>query len=119
MIRLPKSADTLAAGKKPPESEAEFQRCVIDLAHARGWSVAHFRPARTKAGGWITPVAADGKGWPDLALCRERLVFAELKRQNGKLAPEQAAWIISLQYAGQEVHVWRPSDWAEVERVLQ
>ena len=48
-------------------NEAEFQRMVIDMAHLFGWRVAHFRKVQTH-GRWMTAVAADGKGFPDLVL---------------------------------------------------
>lgn len=107
-------------------SEAQLQRDVIDLAHVLGWRVAHFRTARVqRANGSIsyqTPVQADGAGWPDLVLCRERrLIFAELKSRRGTLSPEQEAWLGHLRAAGAEVHVWKPRDWTDghIERILQ
>lgn len=98
-----------------PILEKDWQRQVIDLARLLKWRVAHFRPAMTKHG-WATPVAADGKGFPDLCLVRERLIFAELKRDGGKLADDQRIWLAALEHAGIEVHVWRPAD---AEQVLQ
>jgi len=91
-------------------AEAELQAAVIDLARYRGWRVAPFRPARTAAG-WRTPVAADGAGFPDLVLVRERLVFAELKAERGRLGPAQSVWLAALEAAGAEAHVWTPADW--------
>ena len=64
-------------------SEAELQKAVIAAARAQGWRVAHFRPAQVRPGRYVTPVDADGAGFPDLVLCRgDRLVFAELKAQG-------------------------------------
>lgn len=91
-------------------TEAELQEAVVELAHLFGWRVAHFRPART-AHGWRTPVAADGAGWPDLTLVRERVVFAELKGDRGALRPDQIIWQRALAEAGAEHYVWRPKDW--------
>jgi hypothetical protein len=99
------------------ETEEGWQEVVIDLARLMGWRVAHFRPART-AQGWRTPVAADGAGFPDLVLVRERVIFVELKAQDGKVSPDQLVWLGALEIAGAEVHVWRPSDWEEVQRAL-
>jgi hypothetical protein len=101
-------------------SEQMLLDAVIDLGHLFGWRIAHFRPAMTKHG-WRTPVAADGKGWPDLTLTRgDRLIFAELKSAKGRLTEEQQEWLRALQNAA-EVHVWRPSDWSDgsIERVLR
>ena len=43
--------------------EDDLQAWVIDVAHLRRWTVAHFRPAQNKRGDWRLPVAADGKGF--------------------------------------------------------
>lgn len=105
-----------AASKKV--SEAELQQTVIEMAQLLRWRVAHFRPAMTQTGRWITPVAADGKGFPDLVLVRDRIIFAELKSERGRLTAEQTRWLNDLGDAGVEVHVWRPSDLDEIEEVL-
>ncbi len=103
-------------------SEAELLQRVIDLAHYTGWRVAHFRPALKKDGTWVTPVAGDGKGFPDLVLAHEakrRTIFAELKAEDGALTPEQREWLRVLaanEY--NEVYRWRPSSWEEVQMVL-
>lgn len=102
----------------PQATEREFQRAVIDLAHLYGWRVAHFRSAPTRSGGFATPVAADGCGWPDLVLCRERLVIAELKARRGQLRGDQRAWLDALAAAGAEVYLWRPADWPAVVATL-
>jgi VRR-NUC domain-containing protein len=101
-------------------SEAELQDAVIDLAHLLGWQVAHFRPARTDRG-WRTPVAADGAGFPDCVLVRDRVVYAELKSSKGALSVAQRRWLDSLDRAGAEVYIWRPADWTSgaIEQVLR
>lgn len=91
------------------------------LARVLGWRVAHFRPAQTKRG-WRTAVAGDGAGFPDLVLvhrAKERVIFAELKSQRGKLAPEQVEWREALLAAGVEYYCWRPADIAEIEYQLK
>lgn len=100
-------------------TEKGFQQAVIDLAHLHGWRVAHFRPAMTKRGSWVTAVQGDGAGFPDLILVRERVIFAELKVKTGKLKPAQAQWIVQLQQAGAEVYMWRPENWKEIEATLK
>ena len=103
----------------PPMVENDLLNLVIDYAQRMGWLVAHFRPAMLKDGTWRTAVSADGKGFPDLVLVRERVVvWVELKKEGGKLSPEQIVWRDALQAAGQEWYVWQPSDWSEIERVL-
>ncbi|HLM96761.1 MAG TPA: VRR-NUC domain-containing protein [Acidimicrobiales bacterium] len=101
-------------------TEQELLDSVVELAHLFGWRVAHFRPART-AHGWRTPVTADGAGWPDLTLVRERIVFAELKSARGRLSVDQQDWLHALGHAGAESHVWHPTDWTDgtIERVLR
>ena len=100
--------------------EKTLQDAVIEMARQRGWLVAHFRPAQTETG-WRTPVAADGKGFPDLVLVRERVVFAELKRVKGKVSPEQGRWLEGLLLAGAEICLWTPQHWSDgsIERVLR
>lgn len=98
--------------------EADWQRQVIDLARLLKWRVAHFRPAMTKHG-WVTPVAADGKGFPDLILVRRsRIIAAELKSAKGELAADQIDWLSAFSKTGVEIHVWRPGDAEYVLRVL-
>ena len=105
-------------GQREVKLEAAFQKQVIDLLRLRSWRVAHFRTAQTARGAYVTPVAADGKGFPDLvAVRRGRLIFVELKSKTGRLGAEQRVWLDELNGAA-EVYVWRPSDWAEIERTL-
>lgn len=88
-------------------TEAQLQAAVIELAHLRGWKVAHFRPAQT-AKGWRTPVQGDN-GFPDLVLARRGdVLLIELKSEKGKVEPEQLAWGEAI---GITWKVWRPSDW--------
>jgi hypothetical protein len=73
------------------------------------------------ARGWRTPVTADGAGWPDLVLVRDRVLYVELKTAKGKLSVEQRVWRAALEGCGEEFHVWRPEHWRDgrVERVLR
>lgn len=93
---------------------------MIDCAHTFGWRAAHFRPARTERG-WVTPVAADGKGYPDLTLVGKRVIFSELKSARGKQTHDQKEWMVALRAAGAEFYVWSPADWlsGEIERILR
>ena len=96
----------------------ELQQHVIELAHRLGWVVAHFRPAKTDKG-WRTAVAADGAGFPDLVMVRERMVVAEIKTEKDQPSFEQWEWMYLFQHAGCEAFLWRPSDWDEIVEVLQ
>lgn len=100
------------------ESEASFQTAVIGLAQALGWRVAHFRTSLNQRGAFQTAVAGDGKGFPDLVLVRDRVIFAELKTDIGSMAPDQKLWGAALQAAGVEWHLWRPRQWREIEATL-
>lgn len=112
------AAPSFAVPLEHVRTEAEFQDRVIVLARSLGWAVAHFRPLRT-ADGWETPVAADGKGWFDLALARERLVFIELKVEPNKMTREQEAWAERYSKAGAEWYCFYPADWDELAAVLK
>lgn len=92
---------------------------VIEAARLLGWRVAHFRPCRTRHG-WVTAVQADGAGFPDLLLVRDRLVAAELKVQGRRLTDDQQRWLDALRVAGAEVHVWREQNWLDgtIDRAL-
>ena len=119
-------------------SEKDLLDYVIEYAQAKNWRVAHFRPGMTsrvdKRGRpiWVTPVQADGKGFPDLILIRRdelggRFIVAELKSENGKVTKAQQEWLGILTYlagysspsARMEVYIWRPSDRDALERVLE
>lgn len=103
--------------------EKDLQNAVIDLARLTGWMVHHTRPARTKDGGWVTPIQGD-KGFPDLVLAHpERgVLFVELKSAKGRLSDDQIRWGECLVSGGVESSfVWRPCDWDDgtIEMVLK
>lgn len=119
-----------SVGGLPAISEAKFQRQVIELAHWFGFTVAHFRPGRVTRNGvekYETAVGADGKGFPDLVLVnpgQQRIIFAELKTDKGRVTAPQSEWIHRLMAcmapgARHEVYLWRPSHWAEIEAALR
>jgi len=91
-------------------SEKEFQAQVLDLAKLSGWFCYHTHDSRRSA-----------PGFPDLVLARPpRLVFAELKSEEGRLRPEQGGWLAALgRCEAVEARLWRPSDWPEIEEVLK
>lgn len=92
----------------PRVPEAALQAMVIHLAQLRGWRVAHFRPAMV-GGRWMTPVQADGAGFPDLCMAHPQhgVIFAELKAARGRLTTDQQHWQAVLTAAGARHHVWR------------
>ena len=49
-----------------------------------------------------------------------RVLFVELKTESGRVSEEQRGWLEALASCpGLECHVWRPSDWDEIERTLR
>jgi len=93
-------------------SEADLQRGVIERAQQLRWKVMHPLPGQTARGsGWATATQGDGKGFPDLTLVRERIVFVELKAQGKYLSAEQKMWRDWILDAGGEWYCWRPAQW--------
>lgn len=106
--------NTKATTGPVPMSEAEFQKRVIDTAHAHHWLVQHSRKVLTE-GRWQTPLGGDA-GFPDLVLARAGVVLiVELKTDGGRLEPEQREWLIAMGGWGR---VWRPKHWPRILEVL-
>lgn len=62
------------------------------------------------------------KGMLDLLLInkeQERVIFAELKSERGKMTPEQQETFDELDACGQEVYLWRPADIENIARLLK
>ena len=115
---MPKQGDTVepATVFEAAETEAHFQKRVIDLAHARGWLVHHTRTVRMPSGAYATPLQGD-PGFPDLVMARKGvLILAELKSEKGRVEPEQRLWLDAI---SSQHEVWRPSDWSKIERMLE
>lgn len=99
-------------------TEAEFQAHVLELAGMYGWRVAHFHDSRRQVRPGVHVGDRRAAGFPDLVLVRDRVVYAELKRQNGRATPAQRSWLAALEQAGQETYLWRPDNMDEIVRVL-
>lgn len=91
-------------------SGSVLQDAIVEMAHFRGWMVAHFAPAQVGGGAWRTPYKYDTEGFPDLVLVRERLVMAEVKGHGDTVRAEQEQWLSRLTEAGVEAYIWRPGD---------
>lgn len=107
-------------------TETDFQATVVEYAQAKGWLVAHFRPGMTgrvdRHGKpiWVTPVQADGKGFPDLVCVRgARICFIEVKSEEGRVSKAQQKWLEALEASGAETFVWHPADWHIIVKVLE
>lgn len=93
-------------------TESELREQVVKYAHGRGWLVFSLPIAKTRR-----PVK-DATGYPDLTMARDgRIVFIELKTDDGVMRPDQMTWLRNL---GPYCYVLRPSDWAagDVARLL-
>lgn len=93
--------------------EKQFQAWVTQAAKLLGWKYFHPYDSRKSV-----------PGYPDLTLVHAkqgRVIFAELKKQDGRVTKAQQEWLTDLQAAGQEAYVWRPSDWANgtITKTLQ
>ena len=87
----------------PKITEKLFMQRIIQAARALGFLVYHTFNAYRSA-----------KGFPDLTMVHRksgRLIFVEVKSEDGKLTPEQTQWINTLATTGGEVYVVKPSDW--------
>jgi hypothetical protein len=84
-------------------TEAELRAVVVPLAHQHGWLVFSMPAARLRR-----PVK-DATGYPDLTLARDgRVMWMELKQDDGVLSPAQMRWLRVLP----AMHVIRPADLA-------
>lgn len=83
--------------------ERHLQERIRHLARNCGWLCYHTHDSRRSE-----------PGFPDLVLVRERIIYAELKAEKGRIRPEQQHWIDRLRAAGADVRVWRPADWQEI-----
>lgn len=98
-------------------SERTLQDRVVGRAKRRGWKVAHVGRgiAAFDAEGKPIFVTAMSPGWPDLTLAKaeNRLVFMELKREQGEVSPEQVMWLQLLNQCGAKAVIVKPSDLRE------
>ena len=110
MARKPRSAQAQIARSL---TEKAFQSNVVDAARKLGWMVHHSRTARIlrKDGTafYATPLQGD-PGFPDLVLVKgKRILWRELKTEQGTLTDEQHEWQGRLLWAGADWAIWRPS----------
>ena len=47
------------------------------------------------------------------------MIIAELKKETGRKTPEQREWQAILEANGAEFYLWKPSDWPDIERILE
>lgn len=79
-------------------TEKQFQSIVVHYAKNRGWKVYHTYDSRRSE-----------PGFPDLVLVRDRVLFRELKTENGRLTQAQKDWQVALTEGGADYKMYRPS----------
>jgi len=91
-------------------TEKEFLQQVRELASLCGWLVYHTYDSRRSP-----------EGFPDLVLVRgDKVIFAELKSEKGRVRPEQRMWLDALEKVRRsEACLWRPNDWDRIVEVLR
>lgn len=99
-------------------TERAWQTWVIRQAMLLRFSYYH--PPDNKPDTCTGKVQQIVAGFPDLVLVKDdRLIFAELKREKGRLTEAQKVWLKRLEATGAECYVWRPSQWQEVLDILE
>ena len=86
--------------KKLPLSGKLLQQAAVAEARRTGWLVAHFTAAHVRPGVVVTPVKADGKGFPDLFLLRDCAKVIEVKGDGDSLRADQRKWLAAFEAAG-------------------
>jgi hypothetical protein len=110
----------LAEPTKIHQTEAQFQRAVVEAATLYGWRSCHTRRATVRQGRIATPTSVPG--WPDLVLWNPEyggVMFVELKAEGGRVSSEQLDVLKSLELAGAVADIWYPSDWPRILELLQ
>ena len=112
-VRGKQAANVERSPVYPTISENDFLAAIIELAGLAGWLVYHTYDSRRSQA-----------GFPDLVLARsDKLIFAELKTDKGKVRDAQVTWLDTLgtfanSQTAVEVYLWRPKDWAGIEKIL-
>jgi hypothetical protein len=93
-------------------TERDFQTYLEREMRSRGWWVYSIRRSDL--------AQATLAGYPDITAWRDdRLLFAELKTDKGRISPAQLDVLESLKILKfAEVYVWRPSQIDEIMAIL-
>ena len=95
-------------------TEAQFERQIKELAAI--CSFVYYHTWRS----FHSP-----SGYPDCTLVKlepePRLIYIELKSEEGQPTIDQYIWLSMLQHLPSpvECYLWRPSDWDEIVEVLR
>lgn len=87
--------------------EKEWQQQVVALLKTLGYRCYHTHDSRRSQ-----------PGFPDLCAIRDRVIFLELKREQGVVSAKQREWIGALANAGAEVYVIRPRHFDQLAAIL-
>lgn len=95
-------------------TEKEFTRQVETLLNLYHWHFYHVYEQKFYA-------HRSANGFPDYVAVRDgRVLFIELKSENGLLTTDQITWLAELRQCPDiEVWLWRPSNWNQIEVVLR
>lgn len=89
--------------------EQQFQQAIIDLARLSGFEhIYHTWDSRNSPA-----------GFPDLIMLKgKRMIIAEIK-VGAPLSAEQYFWLLAFLKITDEVYLWTPEDWEEIEQILR
>ena len=108
-----KSPDLFAAQSTAKMgTEREFQTYLEGQMRSAGWTVYSIRRSD------LAQVTL--AGYPDITAWRDqRLIFAELKTDSGRLSKAQNAVLESLKALKlAETYVWRPADIQNIQKII-
>jgi hypothetical protein len=99
------------ATPEPPSfgSEKQFMAEVMKLLKEHRWRTYHTHDSRKSNAGFPDIVAVRGR----------RVLWIELKTEEGRVSAAQQNWIDDLVAAGQKAFVLRPSQWEELVRLVR
>jgi hypothetical protein len=90
-------------------SESQFTAQLAEVARLLHYRRYHTFTARRSP-----------RGFPDEVWVRPpRVIFAEVKTEEGRLSDPQILWLNDLAKAGQEVYLWRPEMLDEIAAHLR
>lgn len=97
--------------EKPPRiTEKAWSAQFKNLFEMLGWKGYHTFNSMRSAPGF--------PDWTLYNLSQKRVIFVELKAEDGTLSDRQRVWVDALKHCGQEVYVWKPSDFELAARIL-
>ena len=96
-------------------TEKAFQAQVVAFLQDHGYLVYHTFDSRRCEPGYPDLDVVAGPKWRS---CYIAHFYVELKREHGRITDDQQKWIDCLRAVGETVHVWRPSEWPNIQRLF-